>query len=54
MDRETGKKIIIERAAEFERNKAVLMKKGYGETNIRTNFIDSMFDALGWDMKSGL
>ncbi|RHX77470.1 Eco57I restriction-modification methylase domain-containing protein [Leptospira yasudae] len=52
MNRESGKKIIQERVKEFEKNKAVLTKKGHGETNIRSNYIDVMFEALGWDMKS--
>ncbi len=52
MKKEAGKKIIAERVEEFERNKAVLKKKGHGETNIRSNYIDILFHALGWDMKS--
>jgi len=52
MNRESGRKIIAERVEEFEKNKAVLTKKGHGETNIRSNYIDIMFKALGWNMKS--
>ncbi|MBA7529905.1 Type IIS restriction enzyme Eco57I [subsurface metagenome] len=52
MNKVAGKKIIAERIDEFERNKAVLTKKGHGETNIRSNYIDIMFKALGWNMKS--
>ena len=52
MKKNAGKKLIAKRVEEFEKNKAVLMKKGHGETNIRSNYIDIMFEALGWNMKS--
>ncbi len=52
MKKDAGKKIVAERVEEFERNKAILTKKGHGETNIRSNYIDVLFHALGWDMKS--
>jgi len=52
MNKESGRKIIAERVEEFEKNKAILTKKGHGETNIRSNYIDIMFKALGWNMKS--
>jgi len=52
MKKDAGKKIVSERVEEFERNKAILTKKGHGETNIRSNYIDILFHALGWDMKS--
>ncbi len=52
MNKESGKKIIAERFEDFEKNKAILSKKGHGETNIRSNYIDIMFKALGWNMKS--
>lgn len=52
MNRDDGRKIVAERVEEFERSKAVLTKKGHGETNIRSNFIDVLFRALGWDMKN--
>ncbi len=52
MKKDAGKKIVAERVEEFERNKAILTKKGHGETNIRSNYIDILFHALGWDMKS--
>ncbi len=52
MKKESGRKIIAERIDEFEKNKTILTKKGHGETNIRSNYIDIMFKALGWDMKS--
>ena len=46
MKKDAGKKIVAERVQEFERNKAVLTKKGHGETNIRSNYIDILFHAL--------
>lgn len=52
MTRETGKKIIEAKISDFEKNALVLKKKGHGETNIRTNYIDVLFEALGWNMKS--
>jgi len=52
MNKESGRKIIAERVEDFEKNKAVLTQKGHGETNIRSNYIDIMFNALGWNMKS--
>lgn len=50
MTREEGRKLIAERVEDFERNKVVLTKKGHGETNIRSNYIDKLFEALGWNM----
>ena len=52
MTKAGGKKLIAERVEEFEKNKAALTKKGHGETNIRTNYIDVLFESLGWNMKS--
>lgn len=52
MNREEGKKLIEQRVEDFEKNAAVLKKKGHGETNIRSNYIDIFFEALGWKMKS--
>jgi len=52
MKKEAGKKLIEQRVEDFEKNAAVLKKKGHGETNIRSNYIDIFFEALGWNMKS--
>ncbi len=52
MTREEGKLLIEARVEEFHKNEAILKKKGHGETNIRTNYIDVLFEALGWNMKS--
>ncbi|HQO39338.1 MAG TPA: restriction endonuclease subunit R, partial [Spirochaetota bacterium] len=52
MKREEGKKLIEQKVEDFEKNASVLKKKGHGETNIRSNYIDVFFEALGWNMKS--
>ncbi len=52
MKKEKGLEIIKERVEDFEKNKALIMKKGYGETNIRSNYIDIMFEALGWNIRN--
>ncbi len=50
MTKDDGLEIISERVKDFEKNKHVLTKRGHGETNIRTNYIDVLFAALGWNM----
>ncbi|HPS56596.1 MAG TPA: N-6 DNA methylase [Spirochaetota bacterium] len=52
MNKDAGKKLIEQKVEDFEKNAAVLKKKGHGETNIRSNYIDVFFEALGWNMKS--
>ena len=52
MKKEAGRKIIEEKVEDFAKNSAILKKKGHGETNIRSNYIDVLFEALGWNMKS--
>jgi hypothetical protein len=52
MNKEAGRKLIAQKVTDFEKNTLVLKKKGHGETNIRTNYIDVLFEALGWNMKS--
>lgn len=52
MNKEAGRKLIAERVEDFEKNKPLIMKKSYGETNIRTNYIDVMFEALGWNIRN--
>jgi len=52
MTKDAGKKIVAQKIEDFTKNAAVLKKKGHGETNTRTNYIDVLFEALGWDMKS--
>jgi type I restriction-modification system DNA methylase subunit len=48
----SGKELILQKIADFEKNALILKKKGHGETNIRSNYIDVLFEALGWNMKS--
>ena len=50
MTKNEGKKIIEQKVNEFQEQEKVLKKKGHGETNIRTNFIDFFFKALNWEM----
>ena len=52
MTKEEGKTIIQQKVIEFGEKESFFMKKGHGETNIRSNFIDVFFKALGWDMES--
>ena len=52
MTKERGLEKLTERIEDFQLNKKLVMKKGYGETNIRTNYIDVMFEALGWDIRN--
>jgi len=52
MTKSDGRKIIEGKIAEFHEQEKLLKKKGHGETNIRTNFIDVLFESLGWNMKS--
>lgn len=52
MKKVKGLEIIKERVSDFEKNKALIMKRGYGETNIRSNYIDIMFKALGWNIRN--
>lgn len=52
MTKQDGLKIIQQKVADFEKNEVILTKKGHGETNIRSNYIDVLFEALGWNMKS--
>lgn len=52
MKKEKGLERIKERIADFKRNEPIIMQKGYGETNIRTNYIDVMFESLGWNIRN--
>ncbi|MBN2544715.1 MAG: N-6 DNA methylase, partial [Spirochaetes bacterium] len=50
MTKNEGKLIIEQKIKEFQEQEKILKKKGHGETNIRTNFIDFFFKALDWQM----
>jgi len=52
VDKQQGLDLVQSRIEDFGANKLLVMKKGYGETNIRTNYIDVMFEALGWDIRN--
>ena len=52
MTKNEGKKLIQAKIDEFKENEPIIKKKGYGETNTRTNYIDVLFEALGWNMRS--
>lgn len=41
---------LIER---FERNREAYKSQGYNETQLRREFLDPFFEALGWDVHSG-
>jgi len=42
--------IISDLVAQFERNLEAYRSQGYNETQVRQEFINPFFEALGWDM----
>jgi len=50
MTKEQGLELIKERIKDFEKNFDLIKKGAFGETNIRTNYIDKLFEALGWEI----
>lgn len=44
-------KQIIELVQRFERNIESYRSQGYNETQLRREFIDPFFEALGWDVR---
>lgn len=50
MNKEQGLELIKERIKDFEKNFDLIKKGAFGETNIRTNYIDKLFEALGWEI----
>ena len=42
--------IIAELVQRFERNRASYQATGYNETQLRREFLDPLFKALGWDI----
>ncbi len=42
--------VILDLVERFERNIASYRAAGYNEAQVRTEFIDPFFEALGWDM----
>ena len=48
--REEAKNRIQELVNRFDKNKKQYLDKSYDETNVRVEFIDKFFEALGWDV----
>jgi len=44
--------IILELIERFERNIESYKSNGYNETQVRREFIDPFFEALGWDVNN--
>jgi transketolase N-terminal domain/subunit len=42
--------ILAELVQRFERNRASYQASGYNETQLRREFLDPFFKALGWDI----
>jgi len=45
---------IIELVERFRRNRATYVKAGYNETQLRREFLDPFFHALGWDVDNAV
>src|SRR5215216_7748762 len=43
---------VLELIERFERNRAEYMSGRYNETQLRREFIDPFFEALGWDVNN--
>jgi len=43
---------ILELIARFRRNRDVYKQQSYKEANVRVEFIDPFFEALGWDVRN--
>jgi predicted type IV restriction endonuclease len=41
---------VVELIERFERNRGAYMSGGYNETQLRNEFLNPLFEALGWDM----
>lgn len=54
--KETARQIIADLAERFSKNLTVYKNAGYNETQLRREFLDPFFEALGWDVanKQGL
>lgn len=44
--------IILDLIDRFERNKEAYKSSSYNETQVRREFIDPFFEALGWDVNN--
>ena len=43
-------KIVTELVERFDRNRELYCGSGYNETQLRREFLDPFFEALGWDV----
>ena len=50
LTREQSKKRIEDLVKKFDKNKKQYLDNSYDETNVRVEFIDKFFEALGWDV----
>ena len=50
--KEQAKQKIEELVERFRRNLDVYKKSAYNETQVRREFIDPFFEALGWDVSN--
>jgi hypothetical protein len=46
------KDIISQKVEDFAKNEKVYKSKDFQETEARNRFIDPLFEALGWNLKS--
>ena len=44
--------LILDLIERFERNKEAYKSGAYNETQVRREFIDPFFEALGWDVNN--
>lgn len=42
---------IAELVSRFDKDKNFYQSKNYNETQLRSDFLDSLFEILGWDRK---
>ena len=52
MNKEEAKQKVRELAQRFRYNLDVYKKSAYNETQVRREFIDPFFEALGWDVEN--
>ncbi len=49
---ETFRERLASLVAKFEKDKAHYLSKGYPEAQVRVDFINPLFKALGWDLEN--
>jgi hypothetical protein len=45
-------RIVLDLVERFERNKEAYKSPAYNETQLRREFLDPFFEALGWDVNN--